>query len=1422
VGSGQGPEHVEAAQPEAVAAEPVVLDGGFAMPFLGGGMGAGMGLGGIRRLPARQRAAALARLSAGNGNAALARLIAQETRIARQPATPAPAPGVSPPQPPPPGPAPTQDPDIAKTALELNGYPMDSLLSGLVGHGIGWVNVNREAIVHTPGVDPRRMALAIEAVLAGPNASDERLAAMMGEMQAMGLPDDQQDVVAKYCGAFGLRAPERINAYVKGANALKDTWGTMSAADRAEKLGQLAVAQLVDAGVPKPTKVELAPIGDDGGLWVRKDWLIQVSDRIGSLKNDVDTFVRAAATIYHEARHGEQDFLVLRALAGKGMSPEQIHSLYEAPMPVINEAANQKLPANDPRTEKALDIFKSSIVPGPYDDRPEERDAHGAGNTVADRLRGDPPPDRTSQLRDRSIPTVAGQVAGRKAIQRYSDLGPPIKTDPDAKVKIDVDTASEPEKIAEINRLLGHSGMEVIDGIQRIWYSFADLRATAAANADLFLKSAEKLPRLVRDDRFDPVREKFKAAVDAKVSANLENNRNYVLDEMKKLGISGDEKTQPAQASPEEEKKLRDVQLLAEQASKAQKAKAMLRQIPVGTTQAYARPNMENPPRIPTRYDPSGPPSGPNFQTEGKEGYRTWSDVDKEYKAAEAALQKILASSPAVYALVSQAEEGPMPQQQGQKTSDVAAANPADARSQIRPMMNAVLLKIEDAAGKVGNDLDYRDFIPVHDQLMQTAAFSGPIERAVIKADVEGHETMKMLRSLGLGALSAAAFILAEFATGGMATFLLVAGVAASAGNAALSIDDYLNKRTAAQAKSGDPRLDIVSDAQADSALVTAVIDTVFVFIDGAGAMIGRLAPSARAARSLLEAAESGAAKAATHGLAEAIAAGGEQAAKAIEKSVTEVGVQATAKASGKTAEQLAEQVGKDSELGKRILAASDLAAKEGGKGAEELAGKIAKLAEITDAAEKEKVLRAAIDQFGVVGTARKAGGWKAMTKGINLNGGVGTELMEWRESLVRQLEDYIAKESEGASKTVQTGTQRSAGSDIDVSTFGKDSSQNVAKAKEFIAGRAGCDSSELDKLLDLEVMADPTRMHLQDVVEGMTEETRRDISRAAARYEEQMIYARRIYKARAAGNEKAAQEAIKEAETLGIKPFEGYRPLSSSEITALNRKLDGLVEKLKTATEAEKKQLIEEIGQTQAQILSDNPFAYSTGGGIRLNVTERPEDIAKMPTVLTPTGKEIWPEMRYTAILAEGPHMDEAAAHLALSGQTPKEYVDAIKNIGKHGQRVTKSLGADVVESTMLDGLGDELGKWVTKAKDPDFVKEVANVEELKALRAKIADQLTRLKAAQDAGLAALRQQARLGDAMAPEVIEGINRWTSASAKLANAIDAVQMATPGIFEAIHQGAGVAATGKEDDTKKASVPDPQPNQSAAPAPAGVK
>src|SRR5262249_38668720 len=211
------------------------------------------------------------------------------------------------------------------------------------------------------------------------------------------------------------------------------------------------------------------------------------------------------------------------------------------------------------------------------------------------------------------------------------------------------------------------------------WMSFGDVKAAGNAHGDLFMASAEKVPMMLNESAFDSIKSDFKAAVEAKVQANLENNRNYVMEEMKKLGISGGDKDDPP--TPDQDKKLAETQKLADEAGKCQKAKAMLQTIKIGTKLQVTAVSGGGPlpSRVPVTYSPHGRPTGePGFQVEKGEGFSTYEEVDKEYKAAEATLAKILAENPAVYALISENEE--LGIKQGDKALEVGGAKPEDAR----------------------------------------------------------------------------------------------------------------------------------------------------------------------------------------------------------------------------------------------------------------------------------------------------------------------------------------------------------------------------------------------------------------------------------------------------------------------------------------------------------------------------------------------------------------------------------------------------------------------------------------------------------------------------------------------------------------------------------------------------------------------
>ncbi|MDA0180010.1 hypothetical protein OJ997_06865 [Solirubrobacter phytolaccae] len=912
-------------------------------------------------------------------------------------------------------------------------------------------------------------------------------------------------------------------------------------------------------------------------------------------------------------------------------------------------------------------------------------------------------------------------------------------------IEIDLPTASTEEKLAEIERLLGSQGGAF--GATVVWESMPDLLTVAKANAALFMRSAKRDPSLLENEAFDSVRERFKAAVEGRVLGNLQANRDYVTAQMEAVGVTAGTEPESAETTAEQDLAVRKAQLLAEQVAAWQAGMANAKLIKVGRNTEHRsggwRRDFASDVEVPALFDPDKPPQirGPR-EGSGESGYQDYDAVKGHYDTLDKAVKKVLADSPAVYAIVTHGEAG--------AAKDLAKQDTKQARAQIGKAMTAMGAKIDEAVPLVGDDLDYRDFIPVHQQLMAGGPFSGELEKAIIARDVEGHEMGKVLRSLALGALSAAAFLVAEFATAGMATFIAVAvGITASVGNAAISIEDYLDKAKAIDAHTGDARNDIVTQEQVDSALFQAVMDSALAFIDGAVGIASAASKLGGPAAKLLEAAEAGAAKMGTAGLSEALS-GADLGLKqlAIEKSLGEAGIEATIKASGKSAEELATIVGKESEAGKRLLAAGNL-------GGEALEGLVANLADFAklEPAERAATMRAAIDQFGYAGALRRAGGWKTVTKTLGEGHPIATELDAWRSSLVRDMQAWMEAASKGESKAVQTGTAAST-SDVDLSTVGRDAAQQADRALEYIARRAGVSRTELESVLDLDAAVNPARMHLQDVVKDLSPQARAAIDREAARFEEALA------KARADGT---------------------FTPLSKEQVGALNKRMDdwsAALAKLEAegGAEAEKAALIQKIGRTQAEVLASSDTMYGTGGSIRTWVTERAaasgvksdlEKLAEAGVKVDPAAATIWPGQRFTSILGEGHFLDRAFAAIARGAEGPA-LVGAIKDLGKHGGRVVEILGRDVAVTGMsaakMESLAEALAGWLKASKGPlaDTVKDAA---ELARIRGELAGQIGQLRTAMNNGTGALRAQAQLGPALSASELAGIDAWVRAQA---------------------------------------------------------
>jgi hypothetical protein len=106
-----------------------------------------------------------------------------------------------------------------------------------------------------------------------------------------------------------------------------------------------------------------------------------------------------------------------------------------------------------------------------------------------------------------------------------------------------------------------------------------------------------------------------------------------------------------------------------------------------------------------------------------------------------------------------------------------------------------------------------------------------PFYQALAKDVLHDHESKEFWVSLGLSLVAAAALIAAPFTGGASAAILIGLGLGIGAGTAVASWERYADLSTAAQANVRD-ELALIDDAQVTAALITAIIDTVAVFID--------------------------------------------------------------------------------------------------------------------------------------------------------------------------------------------------------------------------------------------------------------------------------------------------------------------------------------------------------------------------------------------------------------------------------------------------------------------------------------------------------------------------------------------------------------------------------------------------------------
>jgi hypothetical protein len=149
---------------------------------------------------------------------------------------------------------------------------------------------------------------------------------------------------------YGLDQHAPIDDFTDKAADIWSKQPNMSIRDFVFKLMGIISFKLDDHKVP-PCGWALDPNLGVHGKFDQKQWKMFINPTLFStntnatvLKNLTEAEVtEVVGTLYHEARHADQDFLIARVLAGKGMNVDQIVAKTKMPKVVVEEADAIKL-----------------------------------------------------------------------------------------------------------------------------------------------------------------------------------------------------------------------------------------------------------------------------------------------------------------------------------------------------------------------------------------------------------------------------------------------------------------------------------------------------------------------------------------------------------------------------------------------------------------------------------------------------------------------------------------------------------------------------------------------------------------------------------------------------------------------------------------------------------------------------------------------------------------------------------------------------------------------------------------------------------------------------------------------------------------------------------------------------------------------
>lgn len=958
--------------------------------------------------------------------------------------------------------------------------------------------------------------------------------------------------------------------------------------------------------------------------------------------------------------------------------------------------------------------------------------------------------------------------------------------------------------------------------LENLWSGMDD--EGLSKNLTLLKDSVEHGVNLDNIKRIKKLKENFKSDTKALADGYLKSNQEMVTEEKKKLGIGED--TMAAQGEPNEREaaRLKEIQEAGAMMHAASLAMKSLREVQVGWrpktatlpeaaltglmpahTAPFRRPpdyfaayNMaegtysQARPIEPHYFKDGEPPLDHNHRPSEK--IAEYPFVKGLYDSCQSFVDGLTKRYPGLYTLAAEDRLGELAQKE----------SPAQIRSMMSGALNELGENIHNTREDLNeDDLDWQELKPIHAQLQggkpsaSKTDWSTNIAKFVMAAELEGYEDSQFWVTMGLTTLGAAAFVIAELATFGTATFWLAAAVGMGAGitQAGMSIEKYLDLAQAHESTvSRDTQL--VAEGQVDAAAIAAVLDTAFVFLDA----LGPLSQGAKAGwKTAKTAVDVMPVDAAARGVGAAIEKDllkrlpsltatnlGREGIQTLEEGITKFGIEKVSKLTGLSSSDMLsvmEVMAKDSPITARLrqfLAMQPVSPKQLAKYRNSLANigdDIAK--NRLTAQQADQIVSTLIEELGPMEVIKRSGGWKVLNnpKVLGKSSIAGQKLEAWRQSLVKEVNDYIAKEFRGNVKA--TGTPGHL-SDLDTSQLGRaqgpvtglEAAAHREKAVSFLAGRLDVVPAQLNKLLDTDLFVDPRRIHLYDQVFAAMPKLRSSAAQKAAAFEQELIYNLR-YKNALKNNKKLAAQILEEMQELGIKQLDSIPHLTPEMTVQLNRQIDDLTAQLAEVMErgdlAEAERLVLEISNKQAMINAAETGGYFSGGGVRGLVSERDAFPGYNPFKHQGTGailgemagREMHKGQMFTGMLDQMLKLDKYASELTQKGaQEIKDLPGVLKNIGKYGQRFQEialraNMGKPIKNLKQILALGDEFGAIMSGAKtlpsDPAAAKIV--LEELserahKALNNLNASHMDLLKEVQQA--AGLHGMSAAGEAYA------------------------------------------------------------------------